>query len=276
MSLRRIGFLALGLLLSSGCGSSKDEPSGENGEGTCTPGRSVSCVGADSCEGFQICDDEGESYSTCECSDGSGGSSSGDGGSSSASGGDSSSSGGMGGESSLDCEPDESDFDPSDYVPARPAEDACSTEQVETYFADDCHLSSCEDFAPGGDAEDCGACLAPSEIGDESYGPLITVKIGLLTSFETNAAGCVELAGQLDCAEKIQAAQECAREACRGSCQPQNSDEYQDYVACQDDARDTVCADLEAETSCLNSDAADLCIGSDVFVTFGLAACASN
>jgi hypothetical protein len=182
----------------------------------------------------------------------------------------------MGGEPTLDCEPNESDYVPSDYVPARGPESSCTQEQVATFFDGDCHLSSCAAFEAGGDAEDCGACLAPSSIDDDAYGPVIKVQLGLLTSYETNAAGCVETAGQLDCAKNIQAAQACAREACSQSCQPKNSMEYQDFVACQDAARDTVCAELEAETSCLNSDAADLCIGSDVFIAFGIAACASE
>jgi hypothetical protein len=105
---------------------------------------------------------------------------------------------------------------------------------------------------------------------------LVSLQVGVFRSFETNSAGCVEIAGELDCARKLQAAQACARDVCLKNCEPATSDEYQAYSDCQDDARDDACAEYEAETQCLGEDAATLCIGSDTFVTFGKAACANG
>ena len=56
-----------GLWLFQACGGdSIRTPSG------CTPGRSVACVGANGCEGYQVCADDGASFQPCECLQGGG------------------------------------------------------------------------------------------------------------------------------------------------------------------------------------------------------------
>jgi len=61
---RRSTHLAtLGLALLAACSSSPPPTS-------CTPGRSVACVGAGSCQGFQTCAVNGQSYSPCLCGGG--------------------------------------------------------------------------------------------------------------------------------------------------------------------------------------------------------------
>lgn len=53
------------LTLVAACGSLDES---ESTSATCVPGQSSACVGSNSCQGFQICSDDGSAYGACNCS----------------------------------------------------------------------------------------------------------------------------------------------------------------------------------------------------------------
>ncbi len=179
-------------------------------------------------------------------------------GGSSGSGGAPSTSGGA--SSSESCEPaDLTSWEPPPYVPANPAQDVCTSEQV-ARFHDDCLLGDdCAAFELGGDDAACGGCLWPSGLDENRYGPVLEANPRPFYRWETNHPGCVELLGEVDCARKIQAAQACAREACVHTC---DSPATPEYTACVDAARSGACQEYEADAVCILSQAvADQCAG---------------
>jgi hypothetical protein len=106
------------------------------------------------------------------------------------------------------------------YVPVS-AKGKCTPEQI-SQFWDACSgaqadKQACADFATA--AKGCYACVV---VGRNS------VKLGALSHFlgfaMLNAPGCVEAMGQLDCAKKLQAADECAWFACLSSCSASQAD----------------------------------------------------
>jgi hypothetical protein len=102
---------------------------------------------------------------------------------------------------------------------------------------------------------------------------MIEATVGILTSVETNSAGCVELAGQPDCAASIQALDACAREACLRTCFPRDSNEYDLYSACKAAARSGPCADYVGPAACLFPDSVAACNGPDPFVQIATTFC---
>ncbi|MBN2197575.1 MAG: hypothetical protein JW751_32650 [Polyangiaceae bacterium] len=146
------------------------------------------------------------------------------------------------------CEPAAlEDWEPPDYVAARADPGACTTAQIQRYY-DDCLVdASCADFEEGGDDEDCGACLAPTPLGAASWGPILELNARPFYRWESNLAGCIELLGESDCAEKIAAAQACAREVCTIGC----GLTHPDYSACIEEARASECAEYEAAAVCI-------------------------
>jgi len=146
------------------------------------------------------------------------------------------------------CAPaDVGEWEPPAYVSARADPGACTTAQIQRYY-DDCLVdASCADFEAGGDDEECGACLQPTPLGASSWGPILELNPRPFYRWESNLAGCIELLGETDCAEKIAAAQACAREACTAGC----GVTHPDYSACVDEARAGVCAEYEAAAVCI-------------------------
>lgn len=62
---RRYSAWFLVLSLVAACGSLDES---ESTSATCVPGQSSACVGSNSCQGFQICNDDGSAYGACNCS----------------------------------------------------------------------------------------------------------------------------------------------------------------------------------------------------------------
>jgi hypothetical protein len=262
------------------CGS--DNGDGNGGADGCVPGRSVACTTTEGCDGAQECNDD-HTYDACVCgaepSTGgtSSGGGSGDGGSgngSSASGGDgtgATSSGqggtgnsgtGTGGISDENCAPvSMSSWTAPDYVPAKATPGACTAAQIQRYH-DDCLMGTdCSAFEAGGDDEACGDCMRPSPLTDSSWGPVLEVAPRPFYRWENNTAGCHELlrASNRDCAEKIQAAQNCARDACVEVCNVTGSA----YNACVIDARTAVCESYTTDAVCITTqEDLDACSGS--------------
>ncbi len=269
----------LGALLTAmaatACGAD-DQSSGPDAD-TCVPGRSVACTTDDGCEGAQECNGGG-TYDPCECGAepspgrggggnagdggaGAGGHASGGvdpggtggtGGTGNAGNGTGNAGNGTGGTTNRDCAPaDMSAWTPPDYVPARQTPGACTTAQLQR-FHDDCLMGSdCSAFESGGDDEDCGACMWPSALDASRWGPVLEVNPRPFYRWENNTAGCHELlrAANRDCAEQIQVAQNCAREACLDVCDVTGAA----YSACVVEARTAVCEDYTATATCITS-----------------------
>ncbi len=277
--------------VATACGADDrgDDPNAD----ACVPGRSVACTTDTGCKGAQHCNDDG-TYDPCECGTqppsggngggGEGGSASGgraSGGSGSGSaptggantgganttGGATSSTGGAGDE---DCAPEDmSQWTPPVYVPARQTQGACSTAQLQR-FHDDCLMGTdCSAFESGGADENCGACMWPSALGAATWGPVLEVNPRPFYRWENNTAGCHELlrTANRNCAEKMQAAQNCARDACVDVCDVSSAA----YNACVIDARTSVCQDFTSAAACITSQAdLDACSG-DTFEQIVLA-----
>ena len=62
-----MGFLLVGIVQSSGCTSTPATTSH-----TCSPGETRTCVGSAACPGAQTCSNDGNSWSSCDCSAGAG------------------------------------------------------------------------------------------------------------------------------------------------------------------------------------------------------------
>lgn len=262
----------LGLwLLVAACGDS-----GSTSQQTaCTPGRSVECSGPAQCAGYQECSSDGSGYGACVC-DGATGGTTGVGGGAGTGAGPSAQAGtsSTGGTGPGSCEPVAlADWTPPPYVPARAATEACTSTEVTDYFDADCQFGGCADFMPGGLHEACGACLEPHEADATAYGPILKVSVGSTSSRETNAAGCIELAGQADCAAANQALEVCMREACLADCAPSTTEEYTLYSACKAAARTGVCATYAEAAACLTPATGTACNGPDVWVTIATAFC---
>jgi hypothetical protein len=279
---RNLKFAAAWLVVAglTGC-SSGDESSGDGGS-ACVPGSSVSCAGPSGCQGFQLCDADGERYEICECGNGSSGSSvggssggaqvtgtksspslggriSGGGSSTSGSQGTLPSGGVAGSAASPSCSPRSMvGFKPSTYVPARPRQAVCSDAQIAAYLEDCLHDGACGRFSNEGSDAACGKCLAPSPADATSYGPLIEAAPAPFYVRETNFAGCIELLGQRACAEKVQAAAECAEAACEEGCVVSSAE----YGSCVTAARSGTCTAYVQQATCIPEPSlANLCSG---------------
>jgi hypothetical protein len=154
-------------------------------------------------------------------------------------------------------------------VPARPAQSVCTSTQIGDYFSNSCQFGGCVEYEAGGALEACGQCLSPSDVDDAAYGPVIRVAVGSATLVETNSAGCVELAGQVDCAASFQARDACLREACLRTCSPGE----RLFGTCMDDARTSSCAAYASPGACLLLATAEACSGDDVFALVATVFC---
>ncbi|HMA95825.1 MAG TPA: hypothetical protein VKP30_24220 [Polyangiaceae bacterium] len=66
-SLRRYCAWSVALILAAAaCGSLEEDEAASDAK--CVPGQSTACVGANSCQGFQLCNDDGSAYGVCNCS----------------------------------------------------------------------------------------------------------------------------------------------------------------------------------------------------------------
>ena len=280
-------------LLVVNCGNNDSD----GDDGACTPGRSIGCIGQNGCSGYQECKADGSGYSGCVCEGdtatggaatggrGTGGTAMGTAGATAGSGGNTTGGHDTGGRDTGgaqasagdgpgSCEPaDMNDWTLPEYVPARAAQEVCTVAQIEEYMENHCHFGGCEDYEAGGAHEACGECLAPQPIDGAAYGPIIEVTVGTLTSVETNSAGCVELAGDAECAASVRALDACAREACLRTCFPSDSEEYDLYSACKVAARGGPCAEYVGPAACLLPAAVSLCSGTDPFVQTAIAFC---
>jgi len=267
--------------LAAGCGSNAGDDDTTDG---CVPGRSVACTTTEGCDGAQECKEDG-TYDVCVCGadpsdgngEGSGGGGSSDGGSANDSslGGSSAGSGATsgggtgsaganpstGGVSDENCSPvDMGAWTPPAYVPARQTPGACTTAQIQRFY-DDCLMGSdCSAFEESGADADCGACMWPSPLDSSTWGPVLEVNPRPFYRWENNTAGCHELlrASNRDCAEKMQTAQNCAREACIDVCNVTG----QPYNDCVIEARTSSCTTYTTEATCITSQAdLDACSG---------------
>jgi hypothetical protein len=106
------------------------------------------------------------------------------------------------------------------------------------------------------------------------YGPVLSLSFGSLTHYEINSSGCVEIAGQPDCAVAVQARDACVREACLAGCRPTSAAQYGAFTTCTTQARTTVCASYNTAAACLTSATAATCYAADAWVAIGTAYCA--
>ena len=106
-------------------------------------------------------------------------------------------------------------------------------------------------------------------------GPVIEIHPRPFYRWETNIAGCVELRGEAECAEEIQAAQVCAREACLSSCGATSPG----YSDCVHAARAGTCAAYDEAAVCImDPQTAELCTGADfsaIVLSLGRVFCGS-
>lgn len=274
----------LGFLFSVGCGS--DDSNGADKSLACVPGQSDSCAGPSGCSGAQVCAADGASYDECVCGMATGGATnrsstvrpSATGGKSSttiessmggtgqtdssdpvSTGGSTPSTGGTvatGTQSNATCAPKNmgSQTYPS-YAQARAMAGACTETEIQNYYANCYSAGNCTAFKTGGASAKCGACLVPSDLDAESFGPLL--KLGSTSAYvtSTNLAGCIELQGEGDCAKKIQIAQLCEYLACAESCPLNDSASYQAQISCMMNARSTVCSAAQTAATCIKDSA---------------------
>lgn len=64
-NLRTVSFWFLALSIAVACGSQDEDDDGS--DGTCVVNHAVACVGPGNCEGRQVCNQDGSSYSECQC-----------------------------------------------------------------------------------------------------------------------------------------------------------------------------------------------------------------
>lgn len=175
-----------------------------------------------------------------------------------------------------ECDPvSMSDWTPPAYVPARSPQSVCTDEQIQQ-FVDDCLLGQdCSAFEAGGASADCGQCLWPSPLDGSDVGPVIELSPRPFYRWDTNVAGCVELAGEAECAAKIQAVQVCAQQACLTSCGVSSPG----YSDCVDAARTGTCATYNDAAVCImNQETATRCSGtgfSAIVLSLGRVFCGS-
>jgi hypothetical protein len=247
---------------------------------TCVPGRSVECAGPNGCKGQQVCADDGRRYLPCDCSGNppaddqppAGGAGAGAGGA---------------GSGQL-CGPvDLPGFFPPPYRPANLVQNVCTPELVQQNYnacikgepQGECDLL----FREGGAQEACGACLMPTLRDAVNYGPLLKLMNTSETFFayETNTAGCLELKGDIDCAQAVQGREFCLRTACYEYCPPDNAQLYEEsYIPCKQRAAEGTCASFVEAAGCiLDSPAVDACLGEDfesTAVKIGIVFCAGG
>jgi hypothetical protein len=151
------------------------------------------------------------------------------------------------------------------YVPARHAA-VCSEAEIARYFDACLSGADCSAFQEGGASAECGACLAPSRPSEDAWGPVLLTRPPPFYVYDSNAGGCIELLGEPECGAKIQAADECARQACDAPCTVDGELVFAAYQTCTQHARQTVCADRQAEAVCiLDPDHATACNGEGGF-----------
>jgi hypothetical protein len=130
-----------------------------------------------------------------------------------------------------------SGFQPSAWVPPRPVQKVCTSDDIDTYWNVCVMLSAlpiqCQQFVANHAA--CAACLSPTG-SDGGTGPLLA-KAGAV---DVNVGGCIAL-GLADssaqgCGAREQQVRDCVSFACAGC----------DGGAC--DARQGVCADYQMRT----------------------------
>ncbi len=149
----------------------------------------------------------------------------------------------------------------------------CTTTQVDTFadciFYTNITQATCDAYAANAANAACKGCLFSDEAAG-TYGPLISSFNGDLMSL--NVAGCIARTSNdvtaNGCGAKVQAANQCAKAACVGTCPVVNDD----YLICTDDAV-TVCASYETAATCAtalqqadaSAAACDLNLGFDFF-----------
>ncbi len=174
----------------------------------------------------------------------------------------------------MECEPrDMSDWSAPAYVPASSPQDVCSESDIVRFYADCLMGNDCSAFEADGDDAECGACLQPDPIDADDYGAIFQLSPRPFYRWETNVSGCIELFGDTTCADKIQAAQSCVREACASNCGVASAG----YDECVSAARSDACGEYEAAAVCITSaEALDACSGGDfetMVVKLGLVFC---
>jgi hypothetical protein len=282
--MQRLGISALGLLMLAalGCGSS-DEGDSANGSGAngslggryggtgALAGRSSagnSGTGATSNAGATGTGSTAGTTGTGATPGTTGGGSSvGTGGTTTSPSGGSSSTGATssGGSAATVCQPnDMSTFTPPAYVPARRLGGSCTAAQISDYYTSCFTGGNCAAYLTGGAAQACGTCLAGSDFGSSSYGPLFRYGTSPFLMYETNTGGCIELQGEPACAQKIQAAQLCEQYACAANCPVSDQASYNAMVACKSTARTGTCTTLMAAAVCIMDPAhSTACGGAD-------------
>ena len=81
----------------------------------------------------------------------------------------------------------------SEYVPPRAPGVVCTEELVDTHWSECVLGGNCAAFEGGGAYEECGACLAVSELSDTQYGPYL--RIG--DRYVPNVGGCLDISNDL-------------------------------------------------------------------------------
>lgn len=265
----------------------------------CEPGRSIQCAGPNGCIGAQSCNGKGSGYDPCSCGSTStpltdqatgglastprsfttaGGSTSyatggtpvSTGGASSksnsSSGGALTATGGSPAISTANCAPTAmAGYKYPNYVPARRLSHSCSEQAIQLYFTD-CYVGGeCSAFGITGTQAPCGACLAPTELSAQTYGPLLRLGTPNAYFYQTNVAGCEDLMGETSCAPKMQVEFLCEYLACEDSCPLNDASGYYDAMyRCMNDARSTQCSQQQAAATCLtNTASAAACSGAD-------------
>jgi len=262
------GLMAM-LTLLIACAS---EPSSDS---ACVPGKSEQCTGTNGCSGSQTCAADGASFESCLCANLSGGTASKLGGTpSTATGGRAQGLGGSGGSggartvtatggqqgigsggttsTSTTCKPsDMNGFAYPAYVPARQLRGSCTEQAIRQYYTDCINNDSCAAYLPGGAEAKCGACLNPSELGSQSYGPLLKAGTTWFYFYEVNVSGCQELVGEVECAPKIQVEFLCRFNSCSSNCPLANFADFDPLMQCMNQADTQTCTAENAAANCL-------------------------
>jgi len=156
-------------------------------------------------------------------------------------------------DATVGCAPvDVSTFMPPPYHPALHQRGACTSGQIQSFYADclspTATQQSCAPWQTMNRA--CLACLVTPST-QASWGPLVERTNGI----ELNVAGCMELAGGTSgasCAHAYQAWEDCDAAACGASCPVTDDASYQLYLACVNEASMGGCQRYAAAASCAN------------------------
>jgi hypothetical protein len=133
--------------------------------------------------------------------------------------------------------------------PKTPQPTACSTTQIDGYL-DVCRRSysatACNAFETAPANATCLGCMLTPE-NEAAYGAVVMRK----KDWSVNSPGCLALkdgdASATSCGAKVQALQQCQVESCYVPCA---SGTYEDYAACQNQAKTTTCLLFDAKTIC--------------------------